>query len=114
MNIHKVSFTNKDNEQLAGRLELPKDREPHNFAVFAHCFTCSKNLIAVRNIGRALASAGFGVLRFDFTGLGESEGDFENTNFSRSEEHTSELQSRPHLVCRLLLEKKNNTADKTT
>lgn len=82
MNIHKVSFTNKDNEQLAGRLELPKDREPHNFAIFAHCFTCSKNLIAVRNIGRALASAGFGVLRFDFTGLGESEGDFENTNFS--------------------------------
>lgn len=82
MNIHKVSFTNKDNEQLAGRLELPKDREPHNFAIFAHCFTCSKNLIAVRNIGRALAKAGFGVLRFDFTGLGESEGDFENTNFS--------------------------------
>lgn len=82
MNIHKVSFTNKDNEQLAGRLELPLDQKPHNFVVFAHCFTCNKNLIAVRNIGRALARAGFGVLRFDFTGLGESEGDFENTNFS--------------------------------
>ncbi|WP_310994373.1 bifunctional alpha/beta hydrolase/OsmC family protein [Aequorivita marina] len=82
MNIQKVSFSNKDEEQLAGRLELPLNREPHNFIIFAHCFTCTKNLTAIRNIGRALTKAGFGVLRFDFTGLGESEGDFENTNFS--------------------------------
>lgn len=82
MNIQKVSFTNKDKEQLAGRLELPLDRKPHNFVIFAHCFTCTKNLTAIRNVGRALTNAGFGVLRFDFTGLGESEGDFENTNFS--------------------------------
>ncbi|NGX84832.1 bifunctional alpha/beta hydrolase/OsmC family protein [Aequorivita sp. KMM 9714] len=82
MNIHKVSFTNKDKEQLAGRLELPLDQKPHNFVIFAHCFTCNKNLTAVKNVGRALTNAGFGVLRFDFTGLGESEGDFENTNFS--------------------------------
>lgn len=82
MNIQKVSFTNKDEEQLAGRLELPLDQEPHNFVIFAHCFTCTKNLTAVKNVGRALTDAGFGVLRFDFTGLGESEGDFENTNFS--------------------------------
>lgn len=82
MNIHKVSFTNKDEEQLAGRLELPLDQKPHNFVIFAHCFTCTKNLTAVKNVGRALTDAGFGVLRFDFTGLGESEGDFENTNFS--------------------------------
>ncbi len=82
MNIQKVSFSNKDEEQLAGRLELPLDQKPHNFVIFAHCFTCTKNLTAVRNIGRALTDAGFGVLRFDFTGLGESEGDFENTNFS--------------------------------
>lgn len=82
MNIHKVSFTNKDEEQLAGRLELPLDQEPHNFAIFAHCFTCTKNLTAIKNVGRALTDAGFAVLRFDFTGLGESEGDFENTNFS--------------------------------
>lgn len=78
----KVSFKNKNEELLAGRLELPKNRQPHNFAIFAHCFTCNKNLNAVRNIGRALTDAGFGVLRFDFTGLGESDGDFENTNFS--------------------------------
>lgn len=82
MNIQKVSFTNKDKEQLAGRLELPIDRKPHNYVIFAHCFTCTKNLTAVRNVSRALTNSGFGVLRFDFTGLGESEGDFENTNFS--------------------------------
>ncbi|WP_026451519.1 bifunctional alpha/beta hydrolase/OsmC family protein [Aequorivita capsosiphonis] len=82
MNIQKVNFTNKDKEQLAGRLELPLDRKPHNYVIFAHCFTCTKNLTAIRNVGRALTNAGFGVLRFDFTGLGESEGDFENTNFS--------------------------------
>lgn len=82
MNIKKVSFTNKNKEELAGRLELPLNQKPHNIAVFAHCFTCTKNLTAIRDIGRALTHAGFGVLRFDFTGLGESEGDFENTNFS--------------------------------
>ena len=82
MNIHKVSFKNKNDELLAGRLELPKNRKPHNFVIFAHCFTCNKNLTAIRNIGQALTHAGFGVLRFDFTGLGESDGDFGNTNFS--------------------------------
>lgn len=82
MNILKVSFKNKNDELLAGRLELPKNRQPHNFAIFAHCFTCNKNLNTVRNIEWALTNAGFGVLRFDFTGLGESDGDFENTNFS--------------------------------
>jgi uncharacterized OsmC-like protein/esterase/lipase len=82
MDLQKVSFQNNENQTLAGRLELPANQHPHNFAIFAHCFTCSKNLIAVKNVSRALTSAGFGVLRFDFTGLGESEGDFENTNFS--------------------------------
>ena len=82
MSIRKVSFKNKNNEDLAGRLELPKNRQPHNFVIFAHCFTCNKNFNSTRIISRALADAGFGVLRFDFTGLGESEGDFENTNFS--------------------------------
>lgn len=82
MNIRKVSFKNKNGEDLAGRLELPKNRQPHNFVIFAHCFTCNKNFNAIRNIARALTNAGFGVLRFDFTGLGESAGDFEDTNFS--------------------------------
>ena len=82
MSTTKVHFKNKGGEQLIGRLELPADRHPHNYAVFAHCFTCTKNLAAVRNISKSLTANGFGVLRFDFTGLGESEGDFANTNFS--------------------------------
>ena len=82
MNLQKVTFRNETGQELSGRLELPADQKPHNFALFAHCFTCNKNLGAVRNISRALSSAGFGVLRFDFTGLGESDGDFADTNFS--------------------------------
>lgn len=77
-----VRFENVMGEKLMGRLELPADRKPHNFAIFAHCFTCNKNLRAAVNISRELAQKGFGVLRFDFTGLGESEGDFADTNFS--------------------------------
>lgn len=82
MNLQKVTFQNTEGETLVGRLEMPADRHPHNFAIFAHCFTCNKNLMAVKNISRALTANGFAVLRFDFTGLGESEGDFEDTNFS--------------------------------
>ena len=82
MNTQKIEFKNPEGQTLAGRLELPIDRHPHNFVLFAHCFTCTKNSSAVRNISKALTSNGFGVLRFDFTGLGESEGDFADTNFS--------------------------------
>jgi uncharacterized OsmC-like protein/alpha/beta superfamily hydrolase len=82
MNIQKITFLNQDNQELVGRLELPINQHPHNFAIFAHCFTCNKNLSAVKNISRELTANGFGVLRFDFTGLGESDGNFENTNFS--------------------------------
>ncbi len=82
MAIKKVIFRNNENQELVGRIELPTNQSPHNYAIFAHCFTCNKNLSAVKNISRALTKNGFGVLRFDFTGLGESEGDFEDTNFS--------------------------------
>lgn len=82
MNLQKVTFKNKEGQELVGRLELPVDGHPHNYVLFAHCFTCNKNLRAVKNIGKALSSNGFAVLRFDFTGLGESEGDFSETNFS--------------------------------
>ena len=67
---------------LSARLELPADERPVAFALFAHCFTCSKQYRAVVNISRALAQAHIGVLRFDFTGLGESEGEFSDTTFS--------------------------------
>ncbi|WP_394750544.1 bifunctional alpha/beta hydrolase/OsmC family protein [Spongiimicrobium salis] len=82
MKLQKVTFKNSEGQTLVGRLETPTNRHPHNFAIFAHCFTCTKNLSAVKNISRGLSNAGFGVLRFDFTGLGESEGDFADTNFS--------------------------------
>ncbi len=82
MSLQKITFTNKEGQQLVGRLELPADRHPHNYALFAHCFTCTKNLSAVKNISKALTANGFAVLRFDFTGLGESDGDFADTNFS--------------------------------
>ena len=82
MGLQKVIFQNKSGQNLVGRLELPADQHPHNYVVFAHCFTCTKNLLAVKNISKALISNGFAVLRFDFTGLGESEGDFADTNFS--------------------------------
>lgn len=82
MHIERIRFANRKGQELAGILELPPDRRPHNSAILAHCFTCSKDLTAARNITRALTGAGFAVLRFDFTGLGESEGEFETTSFS--------------------------------
>ena len=82
----KIQFPNDDGEMLAARLELPVNQHPHSYALFAHCFTCSKNLSAVRHISTALHQSGVAVLRFDFTGLGESEGDFVDTNFSSNVE----------------------------
>lgn len=82
MNHSKVTFENDDGDELSGYLELPINREAHNYVLFSHCFTCNKNFFAVKNISTTLAKRGFGVLRFDFTGLGESEGDFADSNFS--------------------------------
>lgn len=76
----KFDFTNSEGEKLSGRLELPSN--PIAFAIFAHCFTCSKNILAATRISKTLGEMGIAVLRFDFTGLGNSEGDFSNTNFS--------------------------------
>lgn len=84
MSFEKVVFTNKKNQELEGRLELPADQYPHNYVIFAHCFTGNKNFSAVVDISRALIAEGFAVLRFDFTGLGDSQGEFEDTNFSHN------------------------------
>ncbi len=84
MSTENIKFENSRGEKLSARIELPIAQKPHNFAIFAHCFTCNKNFKAVRYITRALTAEGFGVLSFDFTGLGMSEGDFADTTFSSS------------------------------
>jgi len=86
MRTQKQTFTNSTGQQLSGRLDLPADQHPFTYAIFAHCFTCNKNLTAVRTISRALTQNGIGVLRFDFTGLGQSEGEFADTNFASNVE----------------------------
>jgi putative redox protein len=82
MNSKKVSFLNNKGQMLSARLQFPATGKPRIIAIFAHCFTCSKDLHAVVAISRALIQQNIGVLRFDFTGLGESEGDFSETNFT--------------------------------
>lgn len=86
MPVESITFPNADGDDLSARLDLPDSGSPQAFVLFAHCFTCSKNLNAVGHISRALTRRGFGVFRFDFTGLGESEGDFSDTNFSSNVE----------------------------
>ena len=76
-----VTFAGARGDKLAALLELPAGA-PRAHALFAHCFTCSKDVFAAARIARGLAERGIAVLRFDFTGLGNSEGEFANTNFS--------------------------------
>jgi len=76
-----VNFPNAAGHLLAGRLDLPLIA-PSGYAIFAHCFTCGKNLKSATQIARALNTAGFAVLRFDFTGLGESQGEFGASGFA--------------------------------
>lgn len=81
MPSQRIEFPGSLGHALAGRLDTP-DHAPRAWVVFAHCFTCSKDTKAAAYIAQALAAGGYGVLRFDFTGLGGSGGDFANTNFS--------------------------------
>lgn len=81
----RVTFTGSQGDVLAARLDLPAG-PPRAFALFAHCFTCSKDVFAASRIAAELAELGIGVLRFDFTGLGSSEGEFANTSFSSNAE----------------------------
>jgi uncharacterized OsmC-like protein/pimeloyl-ACP methyl ester carboxylesterase len=79
--IERFQFTGADGQQLAAALDLPA-REPVAYALFAHCFTCGKDVLAARRIAEGLVARGIAVLRFDFTGLGSSDGDFSNSTFS--------------------------------
>ena len=82
MRTDRITIDNGRGESLAARLDRPLRDTPRGYAVFAHCFTCSKNVAASVTVSRALVEQGWAVLRFDFTGLGDSEGEFADTHFS--------------------------------
>jgi alpha/beta superfamily hydrolase len=81
MSTEKLEFPGPSGQKLSGRLDRP-DQPPRAYALFAHCFTCGKDIVAANRIAQGLAAHGIAVLRFDFTGIGASEGDFSETNFS--------------------------------
>lgn len=81
MKTERLEFPGAQGDTLAARLDGP-DHPPRAYALFAHCFTCTKDIFAAGRIAQALTEHGIAVLRFDFTGLGSSEGEFANTNFS--------------------------------
>jgi putative redox protein len=83
--MQRVTFTGSQGDELAARLDLPAG-PPRAFALFAHCFTCGKNIRAATRVATALTEAGYAVLRFDFTGIGQSEGEFANTSFTSNAE----------------------------
>lgn len=99
---HRVQFAGHDGNLLAGILELPSD-PLQGFLLFSHCFTCNKDLKAIVRISRELAERGWGVLRYDFSGLGNSRGEFSATNFT-----TNRLDLR---AAALFLEKEYQPAD---
>ena len=81
MPAEQLKINNSNGELLSATLELPSN-PPKFYALFAHCFTCSKNTLAATYISKKLVERDVAVLKFDFTGLGSSAGDFSNTNFS--------------------------------
>jgi putative redox protein len=81
----KITFAGHEGQALAARLDLPEG-PVRAYALFAHCFTCGKDVLAAGRIARGLSERGIAVLRFDFTGLGSSEGDFANTSFTSNVE----------------------------
>src|SRR4030081_1313468 len=104
MPTERFQFMGVGGQQLAASLDLP-EREPLGYALFAHCFTCGKDVLAAKRIAVALAAKGIAVLRFDFTGLGSSEGDFANSTFSsnvadlvRAADHLRETRRAPAIL----------------
>jgi putative redox protein len=103
--IERFQFTGVGGHQLAAALDLPDRNEPTAYALFAHCFTCGKDVLAARRISAALAASGIAVLRFDFTGIGSSEGEFANSTFSsnvsdlvRAADHLRETRKAPAIL----------------
>ncbi|MFK5926482.1 MAG: bifunctional alpha/beta hydrolase/OsmC family protein [Desulfuromusa sp.] len=86
MKSSQIKFSNRSGSLLSGRVDLPEDETTIAWALFAHCFTCGKSLKAISHISRALTQKKIAVLRFDFTGLGQSEGDFSTSSLSSNME----------------------------
>jgi pimeloyl-ACP methyl ester carboxylesterase len=80
-----VSFVNRAGYKMSGLLDLPSEGAPRAFVLFAHCFTCGKDLKPFAHLNGVLTDSGFGVLRFDFAGLGKSGGEFTDSNLSSNE-----------------------------
>lgn len=104
MPTERFQFTGEGGHQLAAALDTP-DGAVHAYALFAHCFTCGKDVLAAKRIATALAAKGIAVLRFDFTGLGSSEGDFANSTFSsnvadlvRAADHLRDTRQAPTIL----------------
>src|ERR1700724_4001824 len=104
MPTERFQFAGSDGQQLAAALDTPEG-EIRAYALFAHCFTCGKDVLAAKRISVALAAKGIAVLRFDFTGLGSSEGDFANSTFSsnvadlvRAADHLRQTHEAPALL----------------
>ncbi len=104
MPTERFQFTGEGGHQLAAALDLP-EQAPLAYALFAHCFTCGKDGLAAKRIAVALAAKGIAVLRFDFTGLGSSEGDFANSTFTsnvadlvRAANHLRETRKAPAIL----------------
>ncbi len=101
----RITFPGSQAAELAARFDRPLG-PARAVALFAHCFTCSKDIFAAKRIARALTNHGFQVLRFDFTGLGHSEGEFANTNFSSNVEdlvHAADWLRASHAAPKLLI-----------
>jgi uncharacterized OsmC-like protein/alpha-beta hydrolase superfamily lysophospholipase len=104
MPTERFQFEGSEGQQLAAALDTPEG-PAHAYALFAHCFTCGKDVLAAKRIAVALAAKGIAVLRFDFTGLGSSEGDFANSTFSsnvadlvRAADHLRKAYQAPALL----------------
>jgi len=89
----RFQFAGTGGHQLAAALDLP-DGAITAYALFAHCFTCSKDVLAAKRIAATLSAKGIAVLRFDFTGLGSSEGEFANSTFHQ----TSPISFLPPII----------------
>lgn len=93
MKSTKLKIKNSKGLTLNAYMELPANQKPNYYAIFAHCFTCSSNLNAVKHVSRSLTQDGFAVIRFDFTGLGRSEGEFADSHFSANVQDLLDVHS---------------------